>query len=110
MEETVVGVYNLGKLDVKLLRVLLEPYRGTDIDHGGSRDLKTKDGFGVDDIIIKFMEPNKFIGLEGTRLMIAKHPKKYDKKSKTQRDIEEEYYEKRYDILHKITYKTFGWR
>ena len=108
MEETVVGAYNLGKLDVKLLKVLMEPYRGTDIDSGGSCDLKSKDGLSVEDIVIKIMEPSLFLGLEGTRLMIAKHPKK--KPSKKQREIEEKYYDARYEAFHKITDKTFGWR
>lgn len=52
-EATVVGAYDLGKLDKELLSVLMEPYRGTDIDSGGSRDLKSKDGKGVEQIVIE---------------------------------------------------------
>ena len=108
MEETVIGAYNLGKLDVPLLKVLMKPYGGTDIDSGGSADLKSKDGLGVEDIVIKLMAPNDFLKLEGTRLMIAKHPKNYDKRSEKQRGIEDEYYERRYNLFHKFTEK-FGW-
>ena len=52
-EATVVGAYDLGKLDKALLAVLMEPYRNTDIDSGGSCDLKSKDGKGVEQIVIE---------------------------------------------------------
>ena len=52
-EETVVGAYDLGKLDKDLLTVLMEPYRGSDIDSGGSCDLEAKDGKGVEQIVIE---------------------------------------------------------
>ena len=52
-EATVVGAYNLGKLDKALLAVLMAPYRDTDIDSGGSCDLKSKDGKGVEQIVIE---------------------------------------------------------
>ena len=52
-EATVVGAYDLGVLDKKLLAVLLEPYRGTDIDFGGCRDLVSKDGKCVKQIVIE---------------------------------------------------------
>lgn len=58
-EATVVGAYDLGKLDADLLTVLMEPYRGTDIDSGGSHDLMAKDGLDVVDIVLKtFGEPS----------------------------------------------------
>lgn len=52
-EATVVGAYDLGKLDKALLEVLMEPYRGTDIDSGGSADLLSKDGKGVERIVVE---------------------------------------------------------
>ena len=52
-EATVVGAYDLGVLDKKLLAVLLEPYRGSDIDSGGCRDLVSADGKGVKQIVIE---------------------------------------------------------
>ena len=52
-EATVIGAYDLGKLDKDLLTVLMEPYRGTDIDSGGSCDLTAKDGKGVEQIVIE---------------------------------------------------------
>lgn len=52
-ESTVVGAYDLGKLDKALLSVLMEPYGNEDIDSGGSADLKAKDGKGVEQIVIE---------------------------------------------------------
>ena len=52
-EATVIGAYDLGKLDKPLLAVLMEPYRDTDIDSGGSQDLCTRDGKGVMQIVIE---------------------------------------------------------
>jgi hypothetical protein len=52
-DATVVGAYDLGKLDKDLLKVLMEPYRGTDIDSGGSEGLTSKDGLDVRDIVLK---------------------------------------------------------
>ena len=52
-EATVVGAYDLGKLDKDMLTVLMEPYRDSDIDSGGSRYLESKDGKGVEQIVIE---------------------------------------------------------
>ena len=51
-EETVIGTYDLGKLDKDMLVVLMEPYRDSDIDSGGSCDLKSKDGKSVEEIVV----------------------------------------------------------
>ena len=52
-EQTVIGAYDLGKLDLDLLAVLMEPYRDTDIDSGGSALLETKDGKFVEQVVIE---------------------------------------------------------
>jgi hypothetical protein len=52
-EATVIGAYDLGKLDKALLSVLMEPYRGSDIDSGGCQDLESKDGKDVKQIVIE---------------------------------------------------------
>lgn len=52
-EATVIGAYDLGKLDKALLSVLMEPHRGSDIDSGGRRGLKTKDGKSVEQVVIE---------------------------------------------------------
>ena len=52
-ESTVIGAYDLGKLDKALLTVLMEPYRDSDIDSGGSCDMESKDGKRVEQIVIE---------------------------------------------------------
>lgn len=52
-ESTVVGAYNLGKLDKELLTVLMEPYRDSDIDSGGGKDLQASDGKRIEQIVIE---------------------------------------------------------
>jgi len=57
MEQTVIGVYDTGGLNRPVLEVLLKPYANTDIDMGGHRDLKTRDGKNVMEVILEIMEP-----------------------------------------------------
>lgn len=52
-EATVIGAYDLGKLDKDMLTVLMEPYRNTDIDSGGCRELKAKDGKEIKQIVVE---------------------------------------------------------
>lgn len=52
-EAAVVDAYNLGKLNKEELAVLMEPYRGRDIDSGGSRDLQSKDGKMAEQLVIE---------------------------------------------------------
>lgn len=59
-EETVVSVYDLGVLNQELLNALMQPYSGTDMDHGGERGLRSKDGLSADEIVCKVMEPERF--------------------------------------------------
>lgn len=60
MEKTVVSVYNTGRLTPELLDALMEPYKGTDCDSGGSAGLRADDGLGMEEIICKVMEPEKY--------------------------------------------------
>ena len=51
LEATVIRVYDLGKLDKAMAEALFEPYRGTDIDRGGSCGLTTKDGKTMEEAV-----------------------------------------------------------
>jgi hypothetical protein len=93
-EATVVGVYDLGKLDKELLSVLMEPYRDSDIDSGGSRDLEAKDGKDVQQIVIETL------GLE----MPPKPEGEYDDDP----DSWDGYHDKVYDLMRAVK-KRFGW-
>lgn len=90
-EQTVIGAYNLGKLDKDMLTVLMEPYRDTDIDSGGSHDLKTKDGKRVEQIVI-----------ETWGLTVPIHPG-------DESDELDDYYEALYEQFDIVT-DHFGWR
>lgn len=93
-EATVVGAYDLGKLDKELLTVLMEPYRDSDIDSGGSEDLESKDGKGVEQIVIETW------GLE----MPKAPPGEYDDAP----DAWDEYHDAVYDKFREVT-KHFNW-
>ena len=90
-EATVIGAYNLGKLDKDLLGVLMEPYRGSDIDSGGSHDLKSGDGKDVVQIVIETW------GLT--------MPTKPD----DDEDVLEEYYEEVFSLFQSVS-DHFDWK
>lgn len=60
MEQQVVCLYDKGLLNKEVLDTMMEPFKGTDIDHGGSQDLRTNDGKSADDVICFIMEPEKY--------------------------------------------------
>lgn len=99
-QATVIGAYNLGKLDKELLAVLMEPYRGTDIDSGGSYDLTAKDGLDVEEVCIKTM-----VGRVPTRPRL---PMDYKKWTVAQDKENEAYNEAMGEAFGAIT-DQFGW-
>lgn len=94
-EATVVGAYDIGVLNKELLSVLMEPYRDTDIDAGGEKGIKSKDGKGVKQIVIETW------GLD----MPSKPTPAIEK---TNEFAWEDYYESVWDKFHSVT-KHFGW-
>lgn len=93
-EATVVGAYDLGKLDKALLTVLMEPYRGTDIDSGGSNDLLSKDGKDVEQIVVETWGG----------VMPTKPPGEYDDDP----DAWDQYHDEAYDAFSAVT-NEFYW-
>ena len=57
LESAVISEYDRNTLDETGLRKLMEPYRGSDIDHGGMVGLRSKDGLYCDEIIVKLLRP-----------------------------------------------------
>lgn len=55
IEQQVVSVYDVGALTTEILKLLLLPFKDTDIDEGGSADLRTKDGKSFTQIVIKML-------------------------------------------------------
>lgn len=60
MELQVIGLYDLGILNKEALNTIMQPFCNTDIDAGGSNNLKSKDGKSVEDIICLIIEPEKY--------------------------------------------------
>lgn len=71
MEVAIINVYDSGALTEKVLDKIMEPYKGTDCDKGGSRDLKSKDGLGVEEIICKIMKPEEYEDVINNPIMYA---------------------------------------
>ena len=46
------GLQACGQLTAEVLGDIMEPYRGTDIDSGGTCDLLDKEGRGVEEVVI----------------------------------------------------------
>ena len=99
-ESTVVGAYDLGKLDKDLLRVLMEPYRDSDIDSGGERGLRAKDGLNVMEIVIK-----TWGGKVPERPAL---PANYREWTEAQRNANDAYQELLWCRFRAVT-KQFGW-
>ncbi len=55
IEQQVVAAYDSGALTPALLTAMLDPLRGRDVDHGGCRNLRTKDGLSADEVIISLL-------------------------------------------------------
>lgn len=60
MEYNVILLYDYKILTPELLDAVMEPYKNTDCDSGGSEDLKTKDGHSVQEVICMTMEPEAY--------------------------------------------------
>lgn len=100
-EATVIGSYDLGKLDRALLTVLMEPYRGSDIDSGGSRGLQSFGGKDVMQIVVETFG--------GRMPRKPKLPEDSSKWTDEERRKNDEWQEERWERFHKIT-DRFGWR
>lgn len=74
MEQTVVALYDNNLLTKEIFNTVMEPYKDTDCDSGGSYHLKVKDGLGVEEIICKTMCPEQYED-------VIKHPKYYPNES-----------------------------
>lgn len=107
-ENTVIALYDGGKLDPQLLDALAEPHRGTDIDHGGSRELKTFDGLDLCEVILAIKDPEKFWELrQGYQRLQREHP---DVQEPQYDDFfNEQYYEPRFDAVYAIMAGEWGW-
>lgn len=60
IEKIAVSAYDKNLLTKELMDCIMEPFKGCDVDSGGSNDLKTKDGLCLEQVVCKVMEPEKY--------------------------------------------------
>lgn len=60
IEEQVISLYDLGILNKEILNALIKPFCNRDVDSGGSRDLKAKDGKSFENIVCFIMNLEKY--------------------------------------------------
>lgn len=82
MESTVVALYDAGVLTAEILDKTMDPYKGTDCDSGGSRDLKAADGLEVEEIICKIMKPDKYQDAVDNPVYYENEPHEWDSNEK----------------------------
>ncbi len=64
MEQTIIALYDTGALTAELLDAVMTPYKHSDCDSGGSYNLVSKDGLGVEEIICKIMKPEEYAAVK----------------------------------------------
>lgn len=102
MEHTVVTLYDSGMLTSDLLDKIMEPYKRTDCDSGGSHDLKAKDGLGAEEIICKTMKPEEY-------KEVVENPKWYEgEEPETECHDKWSSNEKAYDLFFSIWSNMWG--
>ena len=65
LEAQVIAAYNQAILTEQLLRSLMEPYRNSDIDTGGSQDITSQDGLLCEEIVVKVLRPEAWESAQG---------------------------------------------
>jgi len=93
MEQQVITLYDAGLLNKDVLNALMEPFRDSDIDHGGERGLRSKDGKSADDIICFIIEPEKYREVTENFIPDPECP---------------DWNEKLYDLYNEITRREWG--
>lgn len=60
LEKQVIELYNNDLLTKDVLACVIEPFKETDCDHGGSYNLVAKDGLFADEIMLKVWNPESY--------------------------------------------------
>lgn len=99
-ESLTVDLYNKGLLNKEILSSIMEQYRGTDIDSGGSQGLVANDGLNVVAIVIKTF---------GKELPVMPDVQKnWKDRTEKQEELYDKYVSDLYDLFRQIAYE-FGW-
>jgi len=97
MEEQVIALYNKEYLTKNILETIMEPFKETDCDSGGSTGLIANDGKNIEQVICFIMEPEGYIDV----MENPKWAEGYEEKCWENND-------KAYDLFYHIWNKEFG--
>lgn len=61
LEQQVISLYDNKLLTKDVLNCIIEPFRETDCDSGGSQNLFSADGLEADEIMFKVWDPEKYL-------------------------------------------------
>jgi hypothetical protein len=113
MEATVLACYNRGVLDKPLLKLLLEPYRDTDIDSGGMKGTLSRPILGPDGVKrrldVKEIIVQVWTGKPPPPCPRLPKNKPYQEWTPEQRKANDDYVEQMAALFGKITGGVFGW-
>lgn len=99
-ESLTIDLYDKGLLNKEILSSIMEQYRDTDIDSGGSQDLISKDGLDIARVVLKTFDiqvPEK-----------PNIPENWKDQTEEQQEIWNDYCDTMYDLFNEVTDK-FGW-
>lgn len=96
MEKEVVALYDKGVLTRELLDKIMDPYKESDCDSGESKNLRSKDGLGIEEIICKTMKPEEYKD-------VTENPEYYVGEPETWQSNK-----KAYDLFSSIWYGMWG--
>lgn len=108
-EEQIIALYDADLLTPEILDRIAEPFKETDCDTGGFRDLTTKDGLNAAMVICKVMEPAAYRdAIEDPKLDMS-YIKSLGLKPENMSDRKKwDYNDKGYDLFRKIWSETWG--
>lgn len=100
-ESLTVGLYNKGLLNKEILSSIMEQYRGTDIDSGGSMDLVSDDGLEVVEIVVRTL------GKEVPQRPDV--PYSFQNRTQEEQELYDNYMDTIYESFYDIKSNQFGW-
>lgn len=74
MEEQVINLFDSNLLTKEILECVITPFKETDCDSGGSRNLRANDGKSIEEIICYIMSPENFKKIEENFIFDKDYP------------------------------------
>ena len=108
-EEQIIALYDAGLLTPGILDTIAAPFKETDCDTGGFRELESKDGLVAEMIICKVMDPEGYEDAIRHPTYPRKYLKDLDWKIADMTDVEKWHNNnKAYDLFRKIWSERWG--